>query len=102
MDLLAKRHISSLSQFTDKELLVFGIILRESVRRLVALRPGISYNVCLYSCPQGTECQEYFHFYAQIIPRIGHMAGFEFSTGCYINSVLPENGAEELRNIIKD
>ena len=102
MDLLAKRHISSLSEFNDKELKDFGIILRDSVKRLVTLRPEISYNVCLYSCPPDINCKDYFHFYAQIIPRIGHMAGFEFSTGCYINSVLPENGAEELRNIIKD
>lgn len=102
MDLLPKRHISSLSEFTDRELKDFGIILRDSVKRLVTLRPEISYNVCLYSCPPDINCKDYFHFYAQIIPRIGHMAGFEFSTGCYINSVLPENGAEELRNIIKD
>lgn len=102
MDLLPKRHISSLSEFTDSELKDFGIILRDSVKRLVTLRPEISYNVCLYSCPPDINCKDYFHFYAQIIPRIGHMAGFEFSTGCYINSVLPENGAEELRNIIKD
>lgn len=98
MDLLAKRHISSLREFSDKELMDFGTILRESLRRLVALRPGISFNVCLYSCPKDTDCKDYFHFYAQIIPRIGYMAGFEFSTGCYINSVLPESGAEELRN----
>ena len=82
MDLLPKRHISSLSEFTDRELKDFGIILRDSVKRLVTLRPEISYNVCLYSCPPDINCKDYFHFYAQIIPRIGHMEGFEFSTGC--------------------
>ena len=45
MDLLPKRHISSLSEFTDRELKDFGIILRDSVKRLVTLRPEISYNV---------------------------------------------------------
>ena len=27
------------------------------------------------------------------------MAGFEFSTGCYINSTLPEEGAKKLRDV---
>lgn len=98
MDILPKRHISSIKDFTDKELMDYGIILRNSLKRLIALRPEISYNLCLYSAPRDEKCYNYFHFYTQIIPRIGHMAGFEFSTGCYINSVLPEVGAEELRN----
>lgn len=98
MDILPKRHVSSIKEFTDKELMDYGIILRNSLKRLVALRPGIAYNLCLYSAPRDEKCHDYFHFYTQIIPRIGHMAGFEFSTGCYINSVLPEIGAEDLRN----
>ncbi len=98
MDILPKRHISTIRNFSDKELMDFGIILKKSIKRLLALRPDISYNICLYSAPKVGNCNEYFHFYTQIIPRIGHMAGFEFSTGCYINSVLPEIGAEELRN----
>ena len=97
MDILPKRHIYSFKEFTDKELMDYGIILRNSLKRLVAIRPGIAYNLCLYSAPVDENCRDYFHFYTQIIPRIGHMAGFEFSTGCYINSVLPEIGAKELR-----
>lgn len=99
MDILPKRHISTLSEFTEKELESFGIILRNSVKRLLTVMDGISYNVCLYSAPSGGEYNRYFHFYAQIIPRLGYMAGFEFSTGCYINSVLPEDSAEQLRNV---
>lgn len=99
MDILPKEHISSIREFSDSQLKNFGIILRNSVKRLCILNPDISYNVCFYSAPKGTEHNKYFHFYMQIIPRIGHMAGFEFSTGCYINSILPEIGAEALRNV---
>ena len=99
MDILPKRHIYSIKDFTDSEVKEFGKILRDSLKRLVKLRPNISYNVCIYSAPKDIKCGDYFHFYAQIIPRIGRMAGFEFSTGCYINSVLPEVAAEELRSV---
>jgi UDPglucose--hexose-1-phosphate uridylyltransferase len=99
MDILPKKHVSSISDFTDSELRNLGIALRNAVKRLVSVTPGVCYNVCFYSAPKGYEYNKYFHFYAQIIPRIGHMAGFEFSTGCYINSVLPEDGAKILREI---
>ncbi len=99
MDILPKRHISSITEFTDEELKSFGVLLRNSVKRLDGVYGGVSYNVCFYSAPKDTKNKECFHFYAQIFPRIGHMAGFEFSTGCYINSVLPEVGAEKLREI---
>jgi UTP--hexose-1-phosphate uridylyltransferase len=105
MDILPKRHISSINEFSDREIENFGIILRNSIRRLHNIKEDISYNVCLYSAPKNTKSNEYFHFYAQIIPRIGYMAGFEFSTGCYINSTLPEIAAKELREVgsnIKD
>lgn len=99
MDILPKKHLTSIVEFSEKELSDFGLILTRSLKRLLGIRPGISYNLCLYSAPKAVKGSEYFHFYTQIIPRIGHMAGFEFSTGCYINSVLPEVGAEELRNV---
>lgn len=102
MDILPKRHISSVTEFTDEELAAFGRLLRNSVKRLNKIYENVSYNVCFYSAPKETANKECFHFYAQIFPRIGHMAGFEFSTGCYINSVLPEIGAQKLREVDMD
>ncbi|MGN1318397.1 MAG: DUF4931 domain-containing protein [Lachnospirales bacterium] len=99
MDILPKRHIDSINKFTDREIKNFGIILRNSLQRLNKIKEDVSYNVCLYSAPKNSKSEKYFHFYAQIIPRIGYMAGFEFSTGCYINSTLPEIAAKELREV---
>lgn len=106
MYILPKKHISNIVYFNSEELAAMGKILRNCVRRLAALNDGISYNICFFSSPKVPpgECyDEYTHFHIQIIPRIGHMAGFEFSTGCYINSVLPENAALTLKqaDIIK-
>lgn len=102
MDILPKRHIASLRDFTDEELRDFGILLRRCTARLRKLFEDISYNVCLYSAPKNVSNEKCFHFYGQIIPRIGHMAGFEFSTGCYINSTLPDEGAKQLRDVVID
>ncbi|MEK6558633.1 MAG: galactose-1-phosphate uridylyltransferase, partial [Planctomycetota bacterium] len=34
----------------------------------------------------------------EIIPRLTRVAGFEWGTGFYINTVTPESAAEFLRN----
>lgn len=99
MQIIAKRHIQSLTLLNAEEAEDFAIALKRSLLRLTKLySQHISYNICFYSSACGDCFNENMHFYAQIIPRIGQMAGFEFSTGCFINSMLPENAAKALRN----
>ena len=107
MYIMPKKHISNLIEFNNKQLESMGIIIRNCVKRLASLYEGISYNICFFNTPkpnaflqsENTDFKKYMHFHIQIIPRIGHMAGFEFSTGCYINSVLPEKSAKVLKEI---
>jgi UDPglucose--hexose-1-phosphate uridylyltransferase len=42
-----------------------------------------------------------YHWHIELIPRITSMAGFEWGTGFYINTVLPERAAEELRGAME-
>jgi UDPglucose--hexose-1-phosphate uridylyltransferase len=35
----------------------------------------------------------------EILPRLGGIAGFEFGTGFFINSTLPEEAAQFLRSV---
>ena len=103
MYIIPKKHISNIISFNDKEAADMGKLIRNCVKRLASLYQGISYNICFFNSPKTlseSDCfEKYTHFHIQIIPRIGHMAGFEFSTGCYINSVLPEKSAEVLKGI---
>lgn len=101
INILPKRHIGNFKYFTDEELYDFGKILKHCLMKLNSIYDGLSYNICFYhsSCDGSPNNM---HFFAQIISRIGSMAGFEFSTGCYINSTYPEKAAETLRNIKTD
>ena len=99
MNILSREHISSINAINSSQLMNLATMLRDSVKRLYKLIPDVDYNICLYTLANDNEHCDYFHMYFEIIPRIGYMAGFEFSTGCHINSVLPEDGAKELRNI---
>jgi len=78
----------------------------ESVSRLVGrvvswlerLRPGTAYNFCLHTRPPAMEdSHDSFHWWIDIFPRMTQVAGFEWSSRCMINPVLPEASASKLR-----
>ncbi|MDR3090849.1 MAG: DUF4931 domain-containing protein [Clostridiales bacterium] len=102
VDIMPKKHTSDLCAFSDDDLRHLAALIKKCVKALNTLKPGLSYNICLQNAPAG-DCDERLkngHFFVQIIPRVGNVAGFEFSTGCYINSVPPEKAKEELSRLI--
>jgi UDPglucose--hexose-1-phosphate uridylyltransferase len=48
------------------------------------------------------EASEYYHWHLEVYPKLAIWAGFELSTGMYINTVTPEAAAESMRNVISD
>ena len=78
----------------------------ESVARLVGrvvawlekLRPGTAYNFCLHTRPPGAgDPPDAYHWSIEMFPRMTQVAGFEWSSNCMINPVLPEQAASRLR-----
>jgi UDPglucose--hexose-1-phosphate uridylyltransferase len=57
------------------------------------------YNYVIRSLSPGGADAKYFHWYLAIVPRLTKAAGFELGTGMYINTSLPEESAEFLRNV---
>ena len=56
-----------------------------------------AYNYYLHTAPARSAELPHYHWHLEIVPRTARPAGFEWSTGCFINAVLPETAAEELR-----
>jgi UDPglucose--hexose-1-phosphate uridylyltransferase len=91
--ILPRAHISNLEEMGSREgrdlAEIFGISLRQ-IRSLLNDPP---YNYMLYQLPSG------YHLNIRIQPALTKMAGFEKSTGIYINPVPPEQAAAELRQV---
>ena len=73
------------------------------VRRVVSwiekLFPNTAYNFCLHTRPPGCkDPADAYHWTIEIFPRMTQIAGFEFSSDCMINPVLPEDAAAQLRS----
>ncbi len=96
VNIIPKKHITNIIYLDDKMLKNLGVILKKILIKLNLMYNNLDYNICLYN---GLKSQEEYHFFIQIIPRVGNLGGFEFSTGMFVNSVLPTDAAKALRNI---
>lgn len=91
-----KKHMQSIAELTVIERDNLSEILLAVLQRVDGLRKEVGYNICFYNAPKNRT----FHWYIEILPRIGGFAGFEYATNCYINMILPEKAAQYYRNEI--
>ncbi len=61
-----------------------------------------AYHVVFHQAPHGDpgEYSRFFHWHVEIVPRLGHLAGFEWGSGIFINPILPEEAAGQLRGVL--
>lgn len=74
-------------------------LLRRVLARLHTGLNDPAFNVTFHSAPRGEEDEEYFLWHVRLIPRLTTPAGFELGSGMWINTVLPEEAAEFLRQV---
>ena len=86
-----KRHVQGI-ELNDKEIYDIALILRIILLKLK--KNNASYNFFFQYAPKSND----LHFHIEVAPRIAKWAGFEFSTGAVINSVMPEDAAKFYRS----
>ena len=95
-----KRHQPSFGQVSEQDLPELAHVLK---RTLLSLRKTLSdpdYNYIIHSAPVEDELKSYYLWHIQIIPRLTKVAGFELGSGMSINTVLPEETAKFMREVI--
>ena len=99
LNILPKEHISNIGQLSKETSAALGDALKTSLSALVGLffEKELNYNILIYSSPPYETDSDKWHLYLQIVPRLGFLGGYEIATGCYINSVTPEDAAKRLR-----
>lgn len=94
-----REHSSSFDNISNTELEDLAAVLKDVLARMYYGLGDPHYNYTIRSSPLADRSTKYYHWYLSIIPRISQKAGFELGSGMYINSALPEESAEFLRNI---
>lgn len=94
-----RRHVSSFDDISDDEVVDFSAILRSVLARLYHGLNNPDYNYSIRSVPTDVRTADYFHWYLTLIPRVTKTAGFEYGSGMFINTSLPEESAKFLRTV---
>ncbi len=104
--IIPKRQSPDFHSCSDHELHSLAEALRTCLQRLSIGLHQPNYNLILHTAPIRHARRNYwstieadFRWHIEILPRLTGVAGFEFGTGIFINTTLPEEAAEFLRNV---
>jgi UDPglucose--hexose-1-phosphate uridylyltransferase len=94
--ILPKKHSPNMLDLSNAEIGAFAETLKTSLKALKDLVNDPPYNYAFH-LSINREAKDYYHWHLEVYPRLSIWAGFEKSTGMYINTVKPETSATELR-----
>jgi UDPglucose--hexose-1-phosphate uridylyltransferase len=94
--ILPRKHEASLLDMRRKERLDLAVVLRVCLGGLRGLLNDPPYNYGFHIVPN-MEVSDCYHWHVEVYPKLAVWAGFEKSTGIYINTVTPEDAAASLR-----
>lgn len=97
--ILPKEHISNFEETPDIMFLHLAGIFKEMMGRLNQAVNFPAYNFLIHTGPLQEWNLEHYHWHIEIIPKLTHVAGFEWGTGFYINPTAPEDAAAYLKNL---
>ncbi len=96
--LTTKDHQACFEDLSDEAIEEVSRLAMRVVSWLEQLHPGVSYNQLLHTRPPTAPGgHDPYHWSMEIYPRLTQTAGFEWSSQCMINPMLPEDAAEKFR-----
>lgn len=96
--IIPRQHRAHYDEIDHAELVDLSTTLRKSLRALEACQPLAAYNFILQTAPFQSPDFAAHHWRLRVIPRLNKVAGFEWGSDCFINTVLPEVAAQNLKN----
>ena len=100
--ILPLQHNSDFLTASQEDMDDLARVMRRTMQRLEAVIGGAQYNYFLHSLPHGDEyqnSQNSYHWHLEICPRTSIPSGFELGSGLFVNTISPEEAAEQLRTI---
>ena len=95
--IVPKKHQADFSAMSLSECRSFAEILDRVLSYLDVALQMPAYNYMFQSAPLEGDSIGHYHWRLVILPRVTTQAGFEWSSGCFINPVAPERIAEAMR-----
>lgn len=96
--ILPTNHAAVFEESSDKDIAALAQILRSVIARLNRALDQPPFNYVIHSMPPLNSEITSYHWHLEILPRLSQAAGFEWGSGCFMNSVAPEDAARSLRD----
>jgi UDPglucose--hexose-1-phosphate uridylyltransferase len=97
---IPKRHEASFGGITDGQIAPLSDAMQQTLGRLYRCVANPPYNYIIHTAPYDAKVGHFYHWHIEIIPRLSQVAGFEWGSGFYINTVPPEDAARYLRDVV--
>ncbi len=98
--IIPKRHQPTLLDISKEEVEDLARFLRLTFGGLTSLLNDPPYNFGFHISPN-EEYHHSYHWHLEVYPKLAIWAGFEKSSGMYINTVPPEDAAADLKKTIQ-
>lgn len=96
-----KASVPGFESTSDADLRPLAKLLKSVLQSLNDVFPDAPFNLELHSAPPRDAGRQAYHWHLAITPRLTGIAGFEVSSGTWINVTAPEDAAARYRNAIK-
>lgn len=94
--ILPKEHQSSFKP-RNNDFTLLAEILQKVLKQIDAVLDIPPYNFMLHTSPFNEEENEFYRWHIEVTPKLTKIAGFEWGSGFFINSVPPEEAAKFMR-----
>ena len=90
-----KKHNTSFSKITQKEINDVSLILRATLGGLAKEVKDVSFNLAFHLSPEKKNSRQ-IHWHIEVYPITGNWSGLERGYGVFLNTISPENSAKLL------
>ncbi|MFA6435080.1 MAG: galactose-1-phosphate uridylyltransferase [Elusimicrobiales bacterium] len=99
--ILPKKHESHFENMPPELAVDLAAIVKSTIGKLHVTMEDLSYNLIVHTMPVQDPAVEHYHWHIELMPKLSLVAGFEWGTGFYINTVSPEDAAWMLNSAKK-
>ena len=90
-----KKHVTSFSKITQKEINDVSLILRATLGGLTKEIKDVSFNLVFHLSPEKKNSRQ-IHWHIEVYPLTGSWSGLERGYGVFLNTSSPENVSQSL------
>jgi len=90
-----KKHTTSFSKITQKEINDLSLILRSTLGGLAKSIKDVSFNLVFHLSPEKKNSRQ-IHWHIEVYPITDPWSGLERGYGIFLNKISPEEAAEKL------